>query len=220
MALACNQRGCEGCSDPPCEHFAQRCDCGGKSFSFDRSLCACGSMHNYCDDCGTADGCSLDAAASAPNGIRNEPGAANSPPKFRLAETIRGIVRDEIENRCKCFPANDTCPSAARCKVSINESSGHVTLESGMVRSDDQGKPDYTLLDLDMLERLAVHMTKNVASKGHNNWRKASTEEDLQRFLASFWRHTIAFLRGDTDEDHFAALVFNATGAEHVRSQL
>lgn len=27
--------------------------CGGtKGFSFDRSLCACGAMHDYCEDCG------------------------------------------------------------------------------------------------------------------------------------------------------------------------
>jgi hypothetical protein len=34
--------------------------CRHKSASFDRTLCGCGSMHDYCDDCGAALGCPLD----------------------------------------------------------------------------------------------------------------------------------------------------------------
>jgi hypothetical protein len=127
---------------------------------------------------------------------------------------------------CECFPANAECPSAARCNDTKIESSDHrsdephVTLPSGMVRSDDSGKTDYTLVDLAMLERWAQHLTRNVGSKGHNNWRLACSEEDLQRFRASAFRHFIQWLRGDADEDHAAALLFNVAGAEHVRSQL
>ena len=89
--------------------------------------------------------------------------------------------------------------------------------ESGVVRSNPAGKPDYTLVDLPMLERWAAHMTANVDEKGRDNWRKARTDEDLDRFLASAWRHFVAWQRGDTDEDHAAALLFNVAGAEHVR---
>lgn len=35
-------------------------ECPHESASFDRSLCACGWMHDYCDDCGAAIGCELD----------------------------------------------------------------------------------------------------------------------------------------------------------------
>jgi hypothetical protein len=35
-------------------------ECEHRSASFDRTLCACGAMHEYCDDCGMALGCSLD----------------------------------------------------------------------------------------------------------------------------------------------------------------
>lgn len=34
--------------------------CAHSSVSFDRSLCACGEMHNYCDDCGRPIGCRLE----------------------------------------------------------------------------------------------------------------------------------------------------------------
>jgi hypothetical protein len=92
-----------------------------------------------------------------------------------------------------------------------------IRLASGVVRSNDDGKPDYTLVDTHMHERWARHMTANADEKGRNNWKLAHTDEDLHRFLASAWRHFVAFQRGDTDEDHAAALLFNVAGAEHVR---
>lgn len=91
---------------------------------------------------------------------------------------------------------------------------------SGFVRSDDVGKPDYTTLDLDFLERWAVHMTANIADKGHNNWRNASTPEDVERCKQSAWRHFIAWLNDETDEDHAVALVFNIATAEHARKSM
>lgn len=38
-----------------------RSECAHRSTHFDRSLCACGSMHTYCDDCGQAvDACDVE----------------------------------------------------------------------------------------------------------------------------------------------------------------
>lgn len=92
--------------------------------------------------------------------------------------------------------------------------------ESGMVRSDPAGKLDYTLVDLHMLERVARLLTENVASKGRDNWRNASTEEDLLRAKQSAWRHFIAWQLGLGDEDHAAALMFNISVAERARRRL
>lgn len=87
--------------------------------------------------------------------------------------------------------------------------SGGITSRSGVNRSDPAGKPDYTLIDLALLERWARHMTAHVESKGRDNWRNASTPEDELRARQSAWRHFLAWDRGDTDEDHGAALLFN-----------
>lgn len=106
----------------------------------------------------------------------------------------------------------DSCTGGCPCAP-------NVTLDSGMVRSNDTDKPDYTTVDLDFLERFARHMTANIADKGHNNWRLASTEDDRARFKQSAWRHFVAWQRGDTDEDHASALVFNVIGAEHVSAR-
>lgn len=97
---------------------------------------------------------------------------------------------------------------------------GLVVSPAGVNRSDPSGKPDYTLVDLGLLERWAMHMTAHADSKGRDNWRNASGGDDLDRFLASAWRHFLAFQRGETDEDHAAALLFNVAGAELVRSRL
>ena len=99
---------------------------------------------------------------------------------------------------------------------------GHriVTSLAGVNRSDPAGKPDYTLVDLHMLERWATHMTAHIGSKGRNNWRYADTVDDLERFRASAWRHFVAWQRGETDEDHAAALFFNVAGAELVGHRL
>lgn len=88
---------------------------------------------------------------------------------------------------------------------------------SGVNRSDPAGKPDYTLVDLDMLERVARHMTAHVESKGRDNWRNASTPADELRARQSAWRHFVAWQRGETDEDHAAALFFNVSVAELAR---
>lgn len=94
-----------------------------------------------------------------------------------------------------------------------------VVSTSGVNRSDPTGKPDYTLVDWTMIERWALHMEAHIGSKGRDNWRQASTQEDLDRFLASLLRHALAVVRGDADEDHAAALMFNVAGAELVRSR-
>lgn len=48
------------------------CECGGKEkghISFDRSFCACGAMHYYCDDCGIqCEPCDEPSPASEPEG--------------------------------------------------------------------------------------------------------------------------------------------------------
>jgi hypothetical protein len=93
--------------------------------------------------------------------------------------------------------------------------------ESGVIRGDNTGKTDYTLaLDGPLFERWARLLTENVASKGKRNWMNASTREDYDRFRESFLRHALSVLRGDTDEDHHAACVFNLNGMLYTQQQL
>ena len=43
-------------------------ECKHASVHFDRSLCACGSMHHYCDHCGRALDCPYDADSQPEDG--------------------------------------------------------------------------------------------------------------------------------------------------------
>lgn len=91
---------------------------------------------------------------------------------------------------------------------------------SGMRRDTQEGKPRYSLLPMPMLTRWAQHMTLGAEKYGAHNWQLANSEEELDRFKDSAFRHLIQWLSGDTDEDHASAILFNVAAAEHVRQRL
>ena len=91
---------------------------------------------------------------------------------------------------------------------------------SGMVRDTQDDKPRYDLLDWAMLERWAQLMARGAKKYGEENWRKASGEAELKRFKASALRHMVQYFRGDRDEDHAAAVFFNISGAEMVKTKM
>jgi dATP/dGTP diphosphohydrolase len=89
-----------------------------------------------------------------------------------------------------------------------------------MVRDTEADKLDYSLIfDGPMLKRWAAHLTKGAQKYSPRNWMKASGEAELERFKRSFLRHAVAYLDGETDEDHAAAIIFNINGMEYVRAQ-
>lgn len=91
---------------------------------------------------------------------------------------------------------------------------------SGMVRDTDEGKPRYDLIDEPMLTRWAELMARGSQKYGEHNWRHANSQEELNRFIASAFRHFIAWTRGDTDEDHAAGVYYNIMAAEYVKRRL
>jgi hypothetical protein len=88
-----------------------------------------------------------------------------------------------------------------------------------MNRDTQAGKPRYDLIDLPMLKRWAALMERGAAKYGEQNWRLASSDEELTRFKASAFRHMVQWLEGDAEEDHAAAVLFNVAAAEYVRGQ-
>lgn len=91
---------------------------------------------------------------------------------------------------------------------------------SGMRRDSQEGKPDYTLIYEPMLTRWAALMTRGAEKYGRRNWELAASDEELERFKASAYRHFVQWLRGDEDEDHGAAVYFNIAAAEMVKEKL
>jgi hypothetical protein len=108
----------------------------------------------------------------------------------------------------------------------VKDSGERAQFSSGMVRDTQEGKLDYwRVLNGPLVERLAAHLTRG-ASKYPDvepekpNWTLAAGEAEYYRFRASAFRHFMQWWRGDTDEDHFAAVIFNLNGAEYVREKL
>lgn len=91
---------------------------------------------------------------------------------------------------------------------------------TGMVRDTQSDKPRYDLLDRPLLKRWAELMARGAVKYGENNWRKAATQVEMDRFDASLLRHVFQLLEGDRSEDHGAAICFNVAGREMVREKL
>lgn len=99
--------------------------------------------------------------------------------------------------------------------------SGQRKQMAGMVRDVADDKIKYHLVfDGPMLERWAAHLTKGAKKYSERNWMGARTEEERARFIESAVRHFVQWLRGDRDEDHAAAVLFNINGAEYVQDKL
>jgi hypothetical protein len=106
-------------------------------------------------------------------------------------------------------------------EFAIKDSGKRESFDSGMVRDTEDGKLDYSLvLDGPMFKRWAAHLTKGAAKYAPRNWMKAAGQDEYDRFKRSFLRHMVAYLDGQRDEDHAAAMVFNINGMEYVREQL
>ncbi len=109
----------------------------------------------------------------------------------------------------------------------VKDSGSRESFDSGMVRDTEEGKIDYTrVLAGPMFERWAIHLQKAAESKyedvrpGMANWELADGEAEYHRFRKSALRHLLQWLRGETDEDHAAAVMFNLNGSEYVKEKM
>jgi hypothetical protein len=82
--------------------------------------------------------------------------------------------------------------------------------ENGGSRDSADDKLDYTLLPIPALNRITQHYVNGLKKYGRNNWHKLSTPEDIERYKQSMFRHLIQYLEGKDNEDHLAAVVWNA----------
>ena len=97
--------------------------------------------------------------------------------------------------------------------------------KSGMIRDLQEGKPRYDLcIPLEgetMLTRWAELMGRGAEKYGERNWEKANSQQELDRFKASAFRHFIQWFNNkNPEEDHGAAIFFNVQCAEYVKDKL
>lgn len=102
----------------------------------------------------------------------------------------------------------------------VKDSGERINYQSGMRRDTQKGKPNYRLIDSGFLKRLAEHLTKGAEKYGRDNWRLANSQEELDRFQDSAFRHLMQWLNGETDEDHGMAVAFNIMAAENTKEKI
>jgi hypothetical protein len=113
-------------------------------------------------------------------------------------------------------PGYPSPEDAERAGFTVKDSGKRDEWPSGFRRDTQEGKPDYTLLPLEFLERWAMHMTRGAEKYGRDNWRLADDKSAFLRFRSSAFRHLMQWLMGDRTEDHAAAVAFNVAAAEYV----
>lgn len=72
----------------------------------------------------------------------------------------------------------------------------------------------------EFVQRWAELMARGAEKYDANNWKKAASEEELERFKGSLLRHAMQWCQGERDEDHLAAIAFNVAGVEYTRDKL
>lgn len=99
--------------------------------------------------------------------------------------------------------------------------------KTGMQRDLNNNKPKFSLInplsmpyDETLLYRWAMLMMRGAEKYDERNWEKAETVEELMRFRDSAERHFRQALDGETDEDHFAATLFNLNGIIYLMWKL
>lgn len=118
-----------------------------------------------------------------------------------------------------------------KAKTSVDfvtkDSGVRAQFDSGMVRDTEDGKPRFDLtLPLDipydeqMLTRFAGLLARGAQKYTERNWEQANSQEELNRYYSSAFRHFIQWITGETDEDHAAAVWFNVQCAEYVKYKM
>lgn len=103
---------------------------------------------------------------------------------------------------------DDVCDVCSAPAQFVTRDSGkREDFSSGAVRDTQDGKPRYDLIPPKGLKRVAELFARGAEKYEDHNWRKGMPSS---RFMASMMRHAESYRRGERDEDHIAAVVFNA----------
>lgn len=103
-------------------------------------------------------------------------------------------------------------------KYITKDSGKRIKFKSGFNRDIQEGKPRYDLIPPQLLKRLAELYERGAVKYGDNNWQKANSPEEYQRFKASGFRHFMQWISGEKDEDHAIGAIWNIIAYEwHIQ---
>lgn len=88
------------------------------------------------------------------------------------------------------------------------KSSGKIRkFQTGAVRDSLQSKPRLELIPFECLDRVGIWYGLGAEKYGDNNWRRGQPSSQV---FGSLMRHASKYAQGMRDEDHLAAIVWNA----------
>lgn len=112
-------------------------------------------------------------------------------------------------------------------KYETKDSGKRYTEKSGFQRDTQEGKPRFNLLlpkgipyKEQPMVRLAELLGRGASKYNDRNWEKADSKEALERAKESALRHLTQACCGETDEDHWAATMFNCIFAMTLEHKL
>lgn len=91
------------------------------------------------------------------------------------------------------------------------------TFSTGALRDKDDNKSRPDLISPFFEERLGDLLTKGAKHYVVRNWEKGMP---ISRCIASLRRHLMQYQQGKTDEDHMAAVAFNAMAIIHYEEMI
>jgi len=97
--------------------------------------------------------------------------------------------------------------------TSIDDGGSRVGFGTGAIRESQEGKGRYDLITPEGLMRLANWYELGAIKYFDRNWEKGVPTSNC---LNSLMRHTVKYLAGWNDEDHLAAIAWNAFAIMHM----
>jgi hypothetical protein len=105
-------------------------------------------------------------------------------------------------------PGDDLCQYCRTAETYVTKDSGQrEEFPTGSRRDSREGKGRYDLLPSKALRRVALLYARGAAKYGDVNWQLG---QPYSRCMDSLLRDAFQALDGQTDEDHLAAVVWNA----------
>lgn len=99
----------------------------------------------------------------------------------------------------------------------LKDSGARAEFSTGSVRDIQVGKGRFDLIPMSPLWRLAKLYEKGALKYGSRNWQKG---QPMSVVINSMLRHAFKYLAGWRDEDHLAAVVFNAFALMYYEEEI
>lgn len=112
-------------------------------------------------------------------------------------------------------------------EFNLKDSGKREHFEGGMQRDTQEGKPRFDLLcaldqkyNESLLYAWAMVLAKGAEKYNERNWEKGNSLVEFNRYKASAWRHFVALMNNEVDENHFGAVCFNLNGMLRLMNKL